>query len=111
MKRYGDSITRRLLTAVIMVLVALTFLGCSADPMVKEMEARRQEVGFFIEQELQRCRNATKFVSRPASLPPAQAADMETERRELDRMVQRGEWDNLISMPSTAQAELFYQAP
>ena len=111
MKRYGDSITRRLLTTVLMVLMALTFLGCSSDPMVKEMEARRQEVGFLVEQELQRCRNAAKFISRPATLPPAQAADMEAERRELDRMVQSGDWDNLISMPSTAQADLFYPAP
>ena len=110
MKRYGDSIMRRLLTIVIMLLMALTFLGCN-DPMVKEMEAQRQEVGFFIEQELQRCRNAANAVSRPASLPPAQAADMEAERRELDRMVERGDWDRLTPMPPTSQAELFHPAP
>jgi hypothetical protein len=58
------------------------------------MEARRQEFGFFVEQELQRSRNASKAESGMLSLPPAQAVDMEAERRELDRMVASGEWQS-----------------
>lgn len=103
MERYGDSITRRLLTPVVMALLVLTFLGCN-DPMVKEMEARRQEVEFFAEQELQRCRNATRQTTRMGSLPEAQVADMEAERRELEQMVQRGEWDRLAPQQSTSRA-------
>lgn len=107
MERYGISVMRRLLTPVIMVLMALMFLGCN-DPIVKDMEARRQQIGFFIEQELQRCRMAARANTRKVSLPPAQAADMEAERRELDRMVERGDWR---SLSPTSQAELFHQAP
>ncbi len=110
MDRYCDSIMRRLVTLVIMVCLALTFLGCN-DPMVKDMEAKRQEVGFMVEQELQRCRNASRVSTRAVSLPPAQMADMEAERRELDRMVERGDWQSLSPMPPTAQAELFHPAP
>ena len=110
MKRYGDSIMRRLLTLVIMTTLALTFLGCT-DPMVADMEAQRQEIGFMVEQEFQRCRNAVKAHSRPVSPSPAQAADMEAERRELDRMVERGDWNSLTPMPPTSQAELFHPAP
>ena len=104
MKRYGDSLTRRLLTLVVMTLLALTFLGCN-DPMVKEIEARRQEVGFLIEQELQRCRIASQETARARSLPEAQVADMEAERRELDRMVQRGEWNRLAPQQPSSRTE------
>lgn len=110
MKRYCDVIMRRLLTLVIMIFLALTFLGCS-DPMVKDMEAQRQEIGFMVEQELQRCRNASQVTTRAVSLPPAQAADMEAERRELDRRIEQGEWHNLSPLPPTAQAEVFHPAP
>ncbi|MBN2314104.1 MAG: hypothetical protein JXM79_09255 [Sedimentisphaerales bacterium] len=102
MKINGDSITRRLLTLVVMALLTLTFLGCN-DPMVKKMEAQRQEVGFLIEQELQRCRIETRQSAQARSLPEAQVADMEAERRELERMVQRGEWDSLAPQQSTSQ--------
>ena len=110
MKRYCNSIMRRLLTLVTMVFLALAFLGCN-DPMVADMEAQRQEIGFMVEQELQRCRNASRVTTRADSLPPAQAADMEAERRELDRMVERGEWNSLTPMSPTSQAELFHPAP
>ena len=79
-----------------MIFLAVTFLGCS-EPMVSDMEAQLQESGFMIEQELQRYRNASKVASRVVSLPPAQAADMEAERRELDRMVERGDWQTLFN--------------
>ena len=102
MEKYGDSITRRLLTLVIMALLALTFLGCN-DPMVKEMEERRQEVGFIVEQELQRCRIATRESARVRSLPEAQVADMDAERRELDRMVERGDWRSLAPQQPTSR--------
>ena len=94
MKRYCKSITRWLLTLATTAFSVVTFLGCN-DPMVSEMEARRQEFGFTIEQELQRSRNASAL--RPAALPPAQAADMEAERRELDRKVETGEWRGLFN--------------
>ena len=110
MKRYCDSIVRRFLTLVTLVVLALTFLGCG-DPMVSDMESQRQEIGFMVEQELQRCRNACRVTSRAVSLPQAQAADMEAERRELDQMVQRGEWQSLSPMPPASQAEMFHPAP
>jgi hypothetical protein len=78
-----------------MIFLAVTFLGCN-DPMVSNMEAQNREFGFTVEQELQRCRNASK-VSGAVSLPPAQAVDMEAERRELDRMVERGDWQGLFN--------------
>jgi hypothetical protein len=93
-----------------MFFLALSFMGCN-DPMVKDMEARRLEVGFFVEQELQRCRNAVQANSHTIPLPPAQAADMDAERRDLDRMVERGDWQSLTPMPPTSQAELFHPAP
>jgi hypothetical protein len=90
---------RMLLTFVTMLLLALTFLGCN-DLIVAEMEAQHQEVGFLIERELQRCRNA----SCVTSLPPAQPVDMEAERRELDRMIQRGDWQTLTLLePTTSE--------
>ena len=95
MERYSDSIIRRLLTLVTMIFVAFTFLGCN-DPTVSDMEARNQRLGFFIEQELQRSRNASQLASGTVSLPPAEAADMEAERRELDRMVASGDWQSLF---------------
>ena len=110
MERYWNAIMRRLVPLVMMLCLVCAFLGCS-DPMVKDMEAQRQEVGFMVEQELQRCRNACRVSTHAVSLPPAQAADMEAERRELDQMVQRGDWQNLSPMPSTSQAELFHPAP
>jgi len=105
MERYGDSIMRRLLTLVVMTFIATIFLGCN-DPMVKEMEARRQEVGFFAEQELQRCRNAIRQTNRMKPLPEAQVADMEAERRELDRMVQRGDWQSLSPQQPLSQSRM-----
>jgi hypothetical protein len=95
MERYRDSIMPRLLILVTMILLAVTFLGCH-DPIVSDMEARNQEFGFFIEQELQRCINASQVTSGKVSLPPAQVADMGAERRELDRMIQSGEWQYLF---------------
>ena len=95
MERYRDSIIPRLLVLVAMIFLAVTFLGCN-DPIVSEVEARHQEFRFIIEQELQRSRNASKETSGTVSLPPAQAADMEAERRELDRMVASGEWQSLF---------------
>ena len=96
MKRYVTSIRRWFLALVTMFFLAVAFLGCN-DPTVKKMEERNQEFGFFIEQELQRSRIASKIESGPATLPPAQAADMDAERRELDRMVERGEWQGLFN--------------
>ena len=96
MERYCKSIRRWLLTPVTMIFLAVTFLGCN-DPMVSDMEARNQEFGFFVEQELQRCRNASKVVLGAVPPPPAQTADMEAERRELDRMVERGDWESLFN--------------
>jgi len=110
MKRYDDLIMRRLLTFVTMIFLALTFLGCH-DPMVADMENRRQEIGFMVERELQRCRNATRATSQAVSLPPAQAVDMNAERRELDKMVEQGMWRNLSPVPPTSQAEAFHPAP
>lgn len=80
---------------IISVLIALTFLGCD-DPMVLDVEGKVRESGFFVEQELQRYRNASPIPSRPVSLPPAQPVDMEAERRELDRMIARGDWQTLF---------------
>ncbi|MEJ2705443.1 MAG: hypothetical protein P8Z79_23630 [Sedimentisphaerales bacterium] len=94
MKRYRKSIRRWFFTLVTTALAVVTVLGCN-DPMISEMETRHQEFNFTIEQELQRSRNASAL--RPASLPPAQAADMEAERRELDRMIERGEWQGLFN--------------
>ena len=71
MKRCGDQMIQRLSTSLTMVLLALTFLGCN-DLTVAELEAQRQEVGFFIEQELQRSRNAARMTAGTTSLPPAQ---------------------------------------
>lgn len=105
MERYSDSISRRCLTFVVVTFIAMTFLGCN-DPMVKEMEARRQEVGFFAEQELQRCRNAIRQTNRVKPLPQAQVADMEAERRELDRMVERGDWQSFVPQQSNSRASL-----
>lgn len=95
MKRYFTSIRRWFLTLVTLFFLPVAFLGCN-DPVVSDMKARNQELGFFIEQELQRSRNASKVESGPASLPPAQAVDMDAERRELDRMVERGDWQSLF---------------
>ena len=75
--------------------MALTLLGCN-DPMVLDVEGKLQESGFFVEQELQRYRNASPIPSRPVSLPPAQVVDMEAERRELDRMIASGDWQSLF---------------
>ncbi|MFC1637294.1 hypothetical protein ACFL5Z_20940 [Planctomycetota bacterium] len=100
MERYGDQMVRRLLTFVTMVLLPLTLLGCN-DSMVAEMEAQRQEVGFSIEQELQLCRNASRATARATLLPSAQPVDMEAERRELDRMIQRGDWQTLTLLEPT----------
>jgi hypothetical protein len=86
-----------------MVLLTVTSLGCN-DPAVVEVEAQRREVGFSIEQELQRCRNAFRATARVAPLPPAQPVDMEAERRELDRMIQRGDWEPLTQLEPTTQA-------
>jgi hypothetical protein len=69
--------------------------------MVAELEAQRQEVGFFIEQELQRSRNAARMTACTTSLPPAQPVDMESERRELDRMIQKGKWQTLTLLEPT----------
>jgi hypothetical protein len=110
MERYCESIMRRLLTLVTMVFLALMFLGCN-DSMVKDMEAQRQEVGFMVEQELQRCRYASRVTRQAVPLPQARAADMDAERRELDRMVERGDWQSLLPMPPTSQAEVFHPAP
>lgn len=110
MERYGDSLMRRLLTLVIMVFLALTILGCN-DPIVADMEAQRQEVGFYIEQELQRSRMASRANTRVVPLPPAQSADMAAERRELDKMVERGDWRSLSPVSSASQAEVFHPAP
>lgn len=110
MERYCESIMRRLLTLVTMVFLALTFLGCN-DPFVKDMEAQRQEVGFMVEQELQRCRHASRVTWQSIPLPQARAVDMEAERRELDRTVERGDWRSLSPMPPTSQAEVFHPAP
>jgi hypothetical protein len=93
-----------------MVFLTLTFVGC-IDPMVADMEAQRQEVGFNIEQELQRCRMASQTNTRAIPLPPAQSADMAAERRELDNMVERGDWRSLSPVSSASQAELFHPAP
>jgi hypothetical protein len=79
-----------------MFFVSVVFLGCN-DPMVSEMEERNQEFGFVIEQELHRSRMESKIETGPATLPPAQTADMDAERRELDRMVERGEWEGLFN--------------
>ena len=95
MKRYFKSIRRWSSTLLTLCLLTVACLGCN-DPMVSNMEARNQEFGFFVEQELQRSRNASKAESGMLSLPTAQAVDMEAERRELDRMVARGEWQSLF---------------
>ena len=100
--------TRRLLTFMAISFLAVALSGCM-DSMVADMEAERQEVGFMVEQELQRCRSlVASQSSKSRTLPPAQAADMETERRELDRMVEQGRWSTLSSGP---QAEAFHPAP
>jgi hypothetical protein len=110
MKRFYDLNVRRLLTFLTMIFLALTILGCN-DPMVADMENRRQEIGFMVEQELQRCRNASQVTSKPVSLPPAQAVDMSAERRELDRMVEQGIWSNLTPSSAPSQTEAFHPAP
>ena len=99
MEKYGDPIVRPLLTLATMVLCALLFPGC-ADLKVAEMQTQRQEFAFFVERELQRCKNA----SYVAVLPPAQPADMEAERRELDRMIQSGDWQMLTPPEPTPPA-------
>jgi len=96
MKRCFTSIRRWFLTLVTIVFSSVAFLGCN-DPTVRKMEERNQEFGFFIEQELQRSRNASKVELGPATRSPAQAADMDAERRELDSMVERGEWQGLFN--------------
>ena len=90
-----------------MVLLALTFSGCN-DLMVPEMEAQHQQVGFFIEQELQRCKNASQVTARANSLPPAQPVDMEAERHELDRMIQSGKWQTLTPLQPTTWKAVSY---
>ena len=110
MKRYFDLITWRFLPFVIMFFLALTFLGCH-DPMIADMENERREIGFMVERELQRCRNASQVTSQSVSLPPAQAADMSAERRELDRMVEQGMWRNLSPVPPASQTGTFHPAP
>jgi hypothetical protein len=85
----------RLLTPVTIIFLAVTFLGCN-DPMVSDIKERNQELGFFIEQELQRSRNASQITSGTISFPPAQPVDMEAERRELDMMIARGDWQGLF---------------
>lgn len=110
MKRFYDLSVRSFLTFMTMIFLALTILGCH-DPMVTDMENRRQEIGFMVEQELQRCRNATRATSKAVSLPPAQAVDMSAERRELDRMVEQGVWNNLSPVSAPSQAEAFHPAP
>lgn len=100
MEKYGDPIVRPLLTLATMVLCALLFPGC-ADLKVAEMQAQRQEFAFFVERELQRCKNA----SYVAVLPPAHPADMEAERRELDRMILSGDWQTLTPLEPFPQAE------
>ena len=96
MKRYFTSIRRLFLTLVTTSFLTVAFLGCN-DPTVRRMEERNQEFGFFIEQELQRSIMDSKIETGPATLPPAQAADMDAERRELDSMVERGEWQGLFN--------------
>ena len=110
MERHCNSRMRSLLTLAIMAFLAVTFLGCG-DPMVADMKAKRQEVGFMVEQELQRCRNASRLTSQAVSLPPAQVADMDAERRELDRMVEQGRWQTLSGPPRASQTEAFHPAP
>ena len=94
MKRY-KSIRRWFLAFVALSFFAVALPGCN-DPMVSDLEERNQEFEFFIEQELQRSKNASKIEST-ITLPPAQAADMEAERRELDRKVERGDWQSLFN--------------
>jgi hypothetical protein len=96
MERYYKLIGRSLLTLVTVIFFAVAFLGCN-DPMVSDMHARNQEFGFFVEQELQRSRNASKVTTGAVSLPPAQVVDMEAERRDLDRMIERGDWQGLFN--------------
>ena len=110
MKRFYDLGVRRLLTFLTMIFLALMILGCN-DPMVADMENTRQEIGFMVEQELQRSRNASRVTTKAVSLPPAQAVDMSAERRELDRMVEQGIWSNLTSSSAPSQAEAFHPAP
>ena len=109
MKRYFDLIGRRRLTFVVMFFLVFAFLGCH-DPMIADMENERREIGFMVERELQRRRNASRITSQSVSLPPAQAADMSAERRELDRMVEQGMWRNLSPVPPTSQTEAFHPA-
>ena len=96
MKRCYISIRRWFLALVTTSFLVVAFLGCN-DPTVRRMEERNQEFGFFIEQELQRSIMDSKIETSPATLPPAQAADMDAERRELDRMVESGEWQGLFN--------------
>lgn len=96
MRRCYISIPRCFLVLVTTAFLAVAFLGCN-DPTVRRMEERNQEFGFFIEQELERSRMDSKVETGPATLPPAQAADMDAERREMERMVERGEWEGLFN--------------
>lgn len=95
MKRYFKSIRRWSLTLVTLFFFVAALPGCN-DPGVKNLEMRDQKIESDVEQELQHSRNASKLESDPASAPPAQAADMEAERRELDRRIESGEWQSLF---------------
>ena len=110
MERYYSSWVRSLLLLTIASVISVTFLGC-IDPTIPEMKAKRQEIGFRAEQEIQRCREATRLTSRAISLPPAQAANMDAERRNMDRMFQQGNWQPLYAPPPASEMETFHQAP
>ena len=95
---------RRLLTLTTVIFLAVLLSGCN-DPMVADMEAKRREVTFMAEREMQRCRSLA--ASQTRALPPAQVADMEAERRDLDSMVEQGRWSTL----SGPRADAFHPAP
>ena len=110
MKRFYNLNGQRFLSFMTMIFLALMIQGC-LDPMVADMENKRQEIGFMAEQELQRFRNTSRMTSKTVSLPPAQAVDMSAERRELDRMVEQGVWSNLTPASTPSQREAFHPAP
>ena len=55
MKRYADSMMRRLLIFAVTAFLAVTLLGCQ-DPIVKDMEAEHQRLGRICQQEIRQAR-------------------------------------------------------
>jgi hypothetical protein len=110
MKRHSISTVWRSITLMVMIYLTAMLAGCM-DPTVADMEAQREEIGFKIERDLQLYRNGPQLYSRAVTMPVAQPADMEAERRELDRMVQEGLWRNLAPVPPSSQTGTFHPAP